>query len=227
MELAECRRTVRVRPFASEVLLDDPPQPGIMAIRDLSVDGAYIHGEAMRSVGRRVRLVLLFPRWQPVAVEARILRARDDEGFAVRFERVPQRTRRLLSDTVSEEVKRWLRREQPRALVVDSSETIRRFVCWAVADFGGSACGEGTVLGALHRLDNEEPPFRTVFIGRPTGSSTALELARYASSHGARSVLLTEDTDHSRSARGDEPAVTLLGKPWSPARLAGFLLPSA
>jgi hypothetical protein len=229
----ECRRAVRVRPQDSEVLFDDPPSSDLMPLHDLSTDGVFLDGEPPRAVGRRVRCVLLFPQWQPMLLEGRIVRATNNggHGFAVGFERVPQKTRRLLSDTVTTELKRVLRREQPAAMVVDGSKTVCRFVCETLGEFGASSFAEGTVLDAVNRLVRGKKRVRTVFVGNPVGSSNAFEFARFVSTQfpDVRLVLLVESASNREAPpiRRDGRVVTLLDKPWTPARLASFMLPEA
>lgn len=231
----ESRRAVRVRPGDSEVLFDDPPSAELMPLIDLSTDGAFVTGQPVRSIGRRVRFVLLFPQWQPMLVEGRIVRASNNgggPGFGVCFERVPGKTRRLLSDTVTTELKRQLRRDQPAALVVDGSKTVCRFVCDTLNEFGATSFSEGTVLDAVNRLVRGKRRVRTVFVGNPVGSSNAFEFARFVSTQfpDVRLVLLVERASRrepSPPIRRDGRVVTLLDKPWTPARLASFLLPDA
>lgn len=225
----ERRRSVRVCPPDSVVLFDDPPL-GAMPIIDVSAGGVLVQGVAVRELGRRVRLILLLPDNRRILVHGRIEHATSngqEPAFAVRFEKVDSDALRSLSLTVSLELKRQLSGGRATALVVDQSKTVCSFVRASLDEVGAVSRSARTVLDAIQELLHGE--IAAVFVGDPAGSSNALELAHFVRRQypNARLVLLVEAVprrDPAPSERDARCAVTLLDKPWTPARLAGFLL---
>jgi hypothetical protein len=151
-------------------------------------------------------------------------------AFAVRFEAISSDGLRSLSSAVSFELKHRLGAASTTALVVDRSKTVSRFVRASLDELGAETHTAGTVLDAIHAVIHGGPEMVTVFVGNPAGSSSALGFAHFlrGPSLSVRVVLLVDDDafrEVTPSDRRQSSPVAALERPWTPTRLAYFLLP--
>jgi hypothetical protein len=200
---------------------------GLYAVRDLSIGGARLEGEAL-PVGTRLRLMLLLPGQAPVVAEGTVLRLDAATGVGVQLAVAFGGLGPDGEDTIEEAIVAQMVRERgPVVVVADSADGEARALARGLRAMGCCVIHVATPLELICQLQRGERRIDTVLLGPHLGSSHGLEVAAFladAYPHLRRVLVARGGWRRSQRAAGLVHAV--IRKPWSQRQLEDALRPA-
>ncbi len=231
---ADQRQQVRVFTPYTAVWLDAAVAEPIRLV-NLSTSGALLSAARdLKRVGA-MRLVMSFADAGPTQLNARVVRGPQRRGrtseLALAFVELDPLVEHLLAETVKAHLAARMREARRAVLVIDRSSAVRRSIREALDLFGVADITEGSSsLDAVACLTHGPNRPLTSFVGVPAGSVRPEELATFIAGEypHVHVVLLLSAGESALTAAVPEPPrvrFELLARPWTPERLASFVLP--
>jgi hypothetical protein len=231
---ADRRQSVRVLTPHTAVWIEAPRLEALSLI-DLSTGGALIAAARDLKKVETMRLLLSLDSAGPVPLDARVVRGPRRRGrtseVAVAFAKLDESAAHLVTATVLSCLSARLREARREVLVIDRSSAVRRAIREALDLFGVQDITEGSSpLDAVAHLIRDPIQRLTSFVGAPAGSVGAVDLATFIAGEypHVHVVLLIPNVESPNVVAVPSEAHTnyeILAKPWSPERVASFMLP--
>jgi len=231
------RRSLRSEARDLSVMLDYGFESEAYRCENISATGAALSGPLGVGVGRRARLCVSVPDRVLLSLRARVVALRRIDGrdhVAIEFEGVPPSDKLALTRLCVHLLRCRVAEESRLALVVDRSPWVRAGLCGVLGFIGARPVAVASALEAITRLDealhSDELRGTTVFVGRPMGSVNGVELGTFLADElpVAQCVLVLDEVADPSDAFARDPRaaqrLATVGKPWTPSRLARFLL---
>lgn len=218
----ERRRHPRGEVLATAVVLAGNGSSGVYLVKNLSLGGALLLGDARWKAGEQVTVFLHLPGRQPLSLSAQVLprglSAAKESLFAVHFKQVAAETEDILQKVVQAALESHRVAPPHEVLVIDDSSEVRRALQRDLRALGECAVLAATPLDAVDCL-NEARNIDTAIVDLRLGHADGLEfLCFLAEAHPSiRRVLMSGNIRPGQLelAIVSGRAHAVLEKPWS------------